>query len=85
MNDQNKIEYIKERYPDSYIMDGFDDAIIGVDCCAGKIVYSFEKMISVLMERDKMKYDDAVEYIDYNCVRTIPYYGELSPIIVDDL
>ena len=42
-------------------------------------------MIKVLMERDGMEYDEAMEYIDYNCVRAIPYYGEMSPIIVDDL
>ena len=80
-----EFEYIKERYPESYVMDGFDDAIIGVDCCTEKIVYSLEKMISVLMKRDNMEHDEAMEYIDYNCVRAIPYYGEKSPIIVDDL
>lgn len=29
-----------------------------------------------------MKYEEAVEYIDYNPVRTIPYLGEKAPIIL---
>jgi hypothetical protein len=37
----------------------------------------------VLMTRDGMDYDEASEYIDFNCVGA--YVGEQTPIIVRSL
>ena len=59
----------------------FIDAIIGIseDGC---LVYSYSKMIESLMLSDKMSYEEAIEFIDYNTVRSVPYMGEHAPIIV---
>ena len=52
--------------------DGFDDAIIGsVDSSGNRItgtvlVYSKSKMIKILMNKDKMSYEEAVEYLEFN-------------------
>ena len=59
----------------------FIDAIVGISD-DGRLVYSYSKMVESLMLSDKMSYDDAVEFIDYNTVRAVPYMGEHAPIIV---
>lgn len=65
------------------LMDGFDQAFIGVSSRINEptlAVYSWELMVGVLIERDGMDYEDAVEYIAYNC--TSAWVGERTPIIV---
>ena len=78
----NKLEIIVENYPDSEFLsaDGFEDAIIGV--CGEKLVYSRTLCIDILMQRDKMSYDEAVEYFDFNVEGA--YMGDKTPIWVDD-
>ena len=59
----------------------FIDAIIGISD-DGRIVYSYSKMVENLMLNDNMNYEDAIEFIEYNTVRSLPYMGEHAPIIV---
>jgi hypothetical protein len=37
-------------------------------------------MVDVLVSRDGMELDEAIEFIDYNCLGA--WVGELTPIIV---
>lgn len=49
--------------------DGLDDAIIGVGYRCGQhplVVYSVEKVITILQEDMNMSYADASEYFSYN-------------------
>lgn len=59
----------------------FLEAIIGMSD-DGRLVYSYSRMVESLMLKEKMSYEDAVEFIDYNTVRSIPYMGTNAPIIV---
>lgn len=59
----------------------YDNAIVGTDT-NGRVIYSFEKMVDCLMADDKMTYDEAVEFIEYNTIRAIPYAGEMAPIVM---
>lgn len=61
--------------------DDYDTAILGYTD-DGRIVYSYEKMVEWLVENDNMIPEDAVEWLDYNTIRAIPYMGEKAPIIV---
>ncbi len=64
-------------------MDGFDDAIIGYSQRINDptlAVYSWELMVKILMERDGMSDEEAMEYIEYNCLGA--WVGERTPIIV---
>ena len=78
----NKLEIIKEYYPDEsfLIADGLDNAIIGI--CDDKIVYSRTKCIEILMHEHSMNYVEASEYYEFNIVSA--YVGEKTPIWVDD-
>ena len=55
-------------------------AIIGITE-EGRLIYSYDKMVEHLMQTDGMDAEDAMEFIDYNTVRALPYAGEMAPII----
>lgn len=84
----SNLDAILEFYPDEEFLkaDGFDDAVIGVsfDKSVGaiKLVYSRSKCINVLIERDGMSFEDAMEYFDFNVDGA--YVGENTPIFMDD-
>ena len=59
----------------------YDDALIGVTE-DGRAIYDYEKMIKWLMEEEEWSETDAIEWIDYNTLRAIPYMGENAPIIM---
>lgn len=61
----------------------FLEALVGHDN-EGRLVYSYTKMVESMMVHDKVDYDSAVEFIDYNTIRTIPYMGAKAPIILFD-
>lgn len=63
--------------------DGFDDAIVGIGRRKGSedgIVYNYDKCVEILVERDDMDYEEAIEFMEYNIVDA--YVGPSSPIFV---
>ena len=59
----------------------YASAFIGVST-DGRAVYNFDLMIGALMDEDGMEYDEAIEFIEYNTVRALPYIGEMAPTVV---
>ena len=59
----------------------YDDALIGVTE-DGRAVYDYEKMIQWLMDTEGWSCEEAMEWIDYNTLRSLPYMGEGAPIIM---
>lgn len=59
----------------------YDDALIGVSI-DNRAVYDFDKMVEWLMTKQDFSYDDAVEWIEYNTIRALPYMGSAAPIII---
>ena len=55
-------------------IDGFEPAIIGIGMGANatptepSFVYDYELMVKVLMERDGMSEEEAVDYLDFNVI-----------------
>ena len=45
------------------------------------ILVLFKKMIEYLREQNGMDYEDAVEWIDYNTIRALPYFPNPPYII----
>lgn len=58
-------------------------AIIGISD-DGALCYSYNKMVQCLMEEDKMEQEEAMEFIDYNTIRALPYTSSMGvrPIVV---
>jgi hypothetical protein len=66
--------------------DGFDDALLGVGrkkCSPDSLVYDYEKCVDILMKRDGMTYEEAVEFMEFNVVDA--YVGEHTPIFVREM
>ena len=78
----NKRELLAENDPDLLFADGFDEAIMGTafvaGCSENKVVYSADKCVDILMERDGMDYEEALEYFGFNV--ECAYVGESTPI-----
>lgn len=65
-----------------YLTDySYDDALIGVSE-DGRAIYDFEKMVDWLIEKEGCTDDEAVEWIEYNTLRALPYMGEKAPIVM---
>lgn len=62
---------------------GYDDCIIGVSI-DNRAIYSYSQMIGWFANKNNCSFAEAMEFIDYNTVRSLPYI-ENSPIIVNDL
>lgn len=86
MVDKNVREIISESCEDSILFDNpsFDKSILGITS-EGNVVYSFEKMIKELADDDGISDMDAVEFIEYNTIRALPYASEPKPIILYEL
>jgi|TARA_R100001163_G_C5063582_1_gene200911 hypothetical protein len=68
-------------------IDGFDKAIMGRSCIwertghrEDRVVYSGEKIVEILVERDGMTSDEALEYIEFNIEGA--YVGEQTPAVL---
>jgi hypothetical protein len=59
----------------------FDTAIVGIDYF-GRLVYDYDRMIAELMDKDDMTEEEAIDFIDYNTIRSLPYYGDYAPNIL---
>lgn len=72
----------EQGYGDAILFENPDyaSAIIGLSE-DGRVIYSYPLMISHLVDKDHMSEEDAVEFIDYNTIRALPYMGEMRPII----
>lgn len=61
--------------------DSYDDALIGVSE-DGRAIYDFDLMVKWLMEHDCMDDVEAIEWIEYNTIRSLPYVGDKAPIVM---
>jgi hypothetical protein len=69
-------------YEDVVVFDNpsFDTALIGVSD-DNRAVYDYEKMVVWLAVDCHISQEEAIEFIEYNTIRALPYY-ENSPIVI---
>ena len=76
---------MEEVSEDNFLLaDGFEEAFIGMayHFRDGKVaVYDREECIAVLMRRDKMTYEEAVEFFEFNVLGA--YAGPKTPLFVE--
>ncbi len=67
---------------ETLVADGFDEAIVGIGRQFNKnlVIYDEDKCIQILMERDGMTDEEAIEFFEFNVVGA--YVGEYTPIYV---
>lgn len=72
---------------------GFEDGVILLDNHAydksivgitedGRLVYNFEQMVEEFAEDEGCDETEALEWLEYNTLRALPYMGEHAPIII---
>jgi hypothetical protein len=78
------IDIINEQAEGAVLLDGLDDAILGIVEEFGngrRILYSRSKIIQILCERDSMTEEDAEEFYGYNILGL--YASEQNPVFLD--
>jgi hypothetical protein len=63
-----------------FVDPSYDYAIVGASQ-DGRVIYDYNLMVMCLMNDDHMSEEDAMEFIDYNTIRTIPYMST-PPVIL---
>ena len=83
MNEEIRQALCDMDHEDAVVFDkpDYDDAIIGVTD-EGQVIYDYDTMVKCLIDRDGMSETEAIEFIDYNTIRALPYAGEKAPIIM---
>ena len=59
----------------------YDDALIGVTE-DNRAIYDFDKMVQWLIHTENFTQEEAIEWIEYNTIRALPYMGERAPVIM---
>ena len=67
----------------------YANAVIGISD-DNRLIYSFDKMVECLMNQDNMSEEEAIEFIEYNTIRALPYASGITgstqtPIIMRTL
>ena len=59
----------------------YDDAFIGISD-TGRAIYDYDLMVECLVAEDGMSAEEAIEFIDFNTIRSLPYFGDMAPIVL---
>lgn len=79
------LELISERFGDDNSLlypTGFEDAVIGIDEQTCRLILSKSKVLEILMERDEMDLETALEHYYYNMIGS--NISEEHPIYCED-
>jgi hypothetical protein len=65
------------------LADGFEDALLGIgrQFNLDIAVYDYDKCVEILMARDGMEYEEAVEFMEFNVVGA--YVGKTTPVFLE--
>jgi hypothetical protein len=76
---------IREKLPpDAIVFDNasYDNSIIG-STFDGRAIYDFNVMVKEYAEDNECDELEAIEWIEYNTMRALPYAGEKAPEVVN--
>lgn len=75
---------IRERLDDGALVfdnPAYDNSIIG-QTFDGRAIYDIDLMADELAQDDQITVEEAMDFIDYNAIRSLPYAGDKAPVIV---
>ena len=62
----------------------YDNSIIGTTF-DGRAIYDYDLMVSEFMSDEECTSDEAIDWIEYNTLRSLPYAGEKAPLVVSNV
>ena len=62
----------------------FCDSVVGISD-DNRAVYDYEKMAEELAKTYGMSIEDAYDHIEFNILRSLPYFGPTAPIVFNPL
>ncbi len=60
----------------------YKNSIVGISY-DNRVIYDYDLMVEDLMQEEDLGYEDALEFLEYNTLRALPYMGDGAPIILD--
>ena len=78
-------DQLAEHDEEMIVAEGLDEAIIGVGYRQGQpdlVVYDIDKVLTILMTRDELSYEEAREYFEYNIGGS--WMGERTPVWMEN-
>lgn len=78
----------KMKFGDTIVLENpdFADAVIGVSF-EGNLIYDYDRMVSCLKSGDGMEDLEAMEFIEHNTFRSVPYMRSagVTPVFVQTI
>ena len=85
-NDSLKEWLIERGFEESIVLENpsYRHAVIGVSE-SGRVIYSERIILEDMVIDEGMSSEDALDHFSYNLLRSLPYMGEMAPIIQSDI
>ena len=64
-----------------FINQAYDNSIIGTTF-DGRAIYDFDKMVQELVADEGWTEEEAIDWIEFNTIRALPYCGDKAPLIM---
>lgn len=82
MERKDLTEYLESIGEETVVLEPeyLDNAIIGISD-DNRLIYGYEQLIDCFSKNEDMTYEEAIEWVDYNTLRALPYMGAKAPII----
>ena len=61
----------------------YDEAYIGVSS-DGRVAYSYDRMVEIVMLNKFMDYEEAIGFVDFVTIRELKKMGPDSPVVIYD-
>ena len=76
-------EIRKKLSSDAKVFDrhAYDNSIIGTTF-DGRAIYDFDKMVEELMTDEGWTEEEAIDWIEFNTLRVLPYGGDKAPLVM---
>lgn len=58
-----------------------DNAIQGKDSITGGLIYNFDTIVEIFVQKDNLDWVDATDMVEFNLEKTLPYMKEPRPIL----
>ena len=80
-------EDIRDLLPsDSVIFENvaYDNSIIGTTL-DGRVIYDYDLMVKEFADDEECTIDEAIDWVEYNTLRSLPYGGPKAPLVVSNV